>query len=207
LITSDRVSDPSLPSALSADLSPQELVSFLKNGGNVLFGLAPSFAESYCDLAREFALEVEPRSSLVVDHFRALAGSSDGASNDSSILLGPAAQNGGLVRNAQVFSAEALQAAQQHPLLFSGVAHRVGPNPMAFPLIRAASSSYSKTGLRAEGDEPPAAPLTGADADAALVSGFQLKDNSARAIWSCSIDLFADESLQEQKRRTRDGER
>lgn len=173
----------------------------------MLFGLAPSFAESYRDLAREFALEFEPRSSLLVDHFRALAGSSEGASNDSSILLGPATQDGGIVPNAHVFDAEALQAAQQQPLLFSGVAHRVGPNPMAFPLIRAPSSSYSKTGLRAEGDEPATAPLTGADADAALVSGFQLKDNSARAIWSGSIDLFADESSQKQARRTRDGQR
>lgn len=186
--------------ALSEDLTPQELVSFLKRGGNVLFGLSPALSESYRDLAREFNIEVEPRGSMLVDHFRAL--SSGNSYNDSSVLLGPEASTGGIVRNPIVFRPDALKSASESPLFFSGLAHRIGANPLAFPLIRAAPTSYS-----AEPGGSDGAPLSGAEDDVALVSGFQLRDNSARAIWTGSIDMFSDAALAIKQRSTRDGKK
>ncbi|PWN45843.1 Dolichyl-diphosphooligosaccharide-protein glycosyltransferase 48kDa subunit [Ceraceosorus guamensis] len=183
------------PSAksLSADLSPQALVSYLKAGGNILFGLSPHLAESYRDLAREFSIEFEPRGSRVVDHFSSLRG----AENDTSLLL-DSASTAAVADIASIFSS-ARPGVLQVP---NAIAHRLGSNPLAFPLIRPATTSYS----RDPSADASGAVLAGSAEDAAIVSAFQLRESSSRAVWSGSVDIFSDASWKDGSRRSsRDG--
>ncbi|CBQ69411.1 related to WBP1-oligosaccharyl transferase beta subunit precursor [Sporisorium reilianum SRZ2] len=134
--------------SLAADISPQQLVEYLKVGGNMIVGLDSSVSEMHRDFAREFSLEFEEKGSALVDHFRYSA--KHDAGNHTAVLVGgkkSAAAGGlsagGLVQNLNVFSQETLRAAKQTPLLYRGIAHRVGANPLAFPLILPPATSYS----------------------------------------------------------------
>lgn len=131
--------------SLSADLGPQQLVEYLKKGGNMIVGLDSSVSEMHRDLAREFSLEFENKGSALVDHFR--HSSELDAGNHTTVLVGGKAQAGlsagGLVENLNVFSAETLQEAKEKPLLYRGLVHRVGANPLAFPLVLPPATSYS----------------------------------------------------------------
>ncbi|CEH12884.1 vacuole protein [Ceraceosorus bombacis] len=183
------------PSAksLSADLSPQALVSYLKAGGNILFGLSPNLAESYRDLAREFSIEFEPRGSRVVDHFSSLRGTE----NDTSLLL-DSASTAAVADIASIFSSTRPGILQ----VPNAIAHRLGSNPLAFPLIRPATTSYS----RDPSADASGAALAGSAEDAAIVSAFQLRESSSRAVWSGSVDIFSDASWKDGSRRSsRDG--
>ncbi|EST09106.1 Dolichyl-diphosphooligosaccharide--protein glycosyltransferase subunit WBP1 [Kalmanozyma brasiliensis GHG001] len=132
--------------SLAADISPQQLVEYLKTGGNMLVGLDSTASEMHRDFAREFSLEFEERGSALVDHFRY---SDQDAGNHTSVLVGgkksatARLSTGGLVPNTNVFSTETLRAAKDAPLLYRGIAHRVGANPLAFPLILPPATSYS----------------------------------------------------------------
>ncbi|GAC95884.1 dolichyl-diphosphooligosaccharide-protein glycosyltransferase [Pseudozyma hubeiensis SY62] len=132
--------------SLAADISPQQLVEYLKIGGNMIVGLDSSASEMQRDLAREFSLEFEERGSALVDHFR-YSGQHD-AGNHTAVLVGgeksaEGLSTGGLVQNVNVFSDETLRAAKNTPFLYRGIAHRVGANPLAFPLILPPATSYS----------------------------------------------------------------
>ncbi|SJX65050.1 related to WBP1-oligosaccharyl transferase beta subunit precursor [Sporisorium reilianum f. sp. reilianum] len=135
--------------SLAADISPPQLVEYLKVGGNMIVGLDSSVSEMHRDFAREFSLEFEEKGSALVDHFRYSA--KHDAGNHTAVLVGgkksaAAAGDlsaGGLVQNLNVFSEETLRAAKQTPLLYRGIAHRVGANPLAFPLILPPATSYS----------------------------------------------------------------
>ena len=132
--------------SLAADISAQQLVEYLKSGGNMLVGLDSSVSEMHRDLAREFALEFEDKASALVDHFRHNA--EVDAGNHTAVLVGGAKKiedlsAGGLVKNVHVFSEATLREAEQKPLLYRGIVHRVGANPLAFPLITPPATSYS----------------------------------------------------------------
>ncbi|TKY88552.1 hypothetical protein EX895_002541 [Sporisorium graminicola] len=134
--------------SLAADISPQQLVEYLKIGGNMIVGLDSNVSEMHRDFAREFSLEFEEKASALVDHFR--YSSKHDAGNHTAVLVGgnksaatAGLSAGGLVQNPNVFSEETLRAAKEAPLLYRGIAHRVGANPLAFPLILPPSTSYS----------------------------------------------------------------
>ncbi len=184
-----------------SDLAPQRIVEFLKRGGNVVFGFDGQIAEANRDFAREFHLDFEERGTGLVDHFRSADKKID-SGNHTAVLVGPSSPSagvgkGGAVLNPQVFTAETLAKLKSLPVLYRGLAHRVGPLPQAFPLLTAPVTSYSSEAPRAAGksvqalDDLPDV-LTGGK-EAALVSAFQLKENSARALFSGSLDLFRDE--------------
>ncbi|SAM85806.1 related to WBP1-oligosaccharyl transferase beta subunit precursor [Ustilago bromivora] len=131
---------------LAADLAPQQLVEYLKNGGNMIVGLDSSVSEMQRDLAREFSLEFENRDSALVDHFR--YSTELDAGNHTTVLVGgkptqAGLSSGGVVENLNVFSQGTLQAAKEKPLLYRGIVHRVGANPLAFPLVLPPATSYS----------------------------------------------------------------
>ncbi len=132
--------------SLAADISAQQLVEYLKTGGNMIVGLDSSVSEMHRDLAREFSLEFEDKGSALVDHFRYSADVDAG--NHTAVLVGgkrgaDGLSAGGLVDNANVFSKETLREAKQKPLLYRGLVHRVGANPLAFPLVLPPATSYS----------------------------------------------------------------
>ncbi|CDR99922.1 related to WBP1-oligosaccharyl transferase beta subunit precursor [Sporisorium scitamineum] len=132
--------------SLATDISSQQLVEYLKSGGNMIVALDSSVSEMHRDFAREFSLEFEEKGSALVDHFR-YSGKHD-AGNHTAVLIGGkkttgGLSTGGLVNNVNVFSEETLRAAKETPLLYRGIAHRVGANPLAFPLILPPATSYS----------------------------------------------------------------
>lgn len=132
--------------SLAADLSPQQLVEYLKSGGNMLVALDSSASEMHRDLAREFSLEFDERATALVDHFR--ASPQLDAGNHTTVLVGGKSSAAGLsaggpVPNTNVFAEETLLAAQTKPLLYRGIVHRVGANPLAFPLVVPPATSYS----------------------------------------------------------------
>ncbi|SPO23983.1 related to WBP1 - oligosaccharyl transferase beta subunit precursor [Ustilago trichophora] len=132
--------------SLAADISPQQLVDYLKSGGNLIVGLDSGLSEMHRDFAREFSLEFEDKGSALVDHFR-YSGEYD-AGNHTTVLVGGkkargGLSTGGLVQNVNVFSEETLSEAKEKPLLYRGVVHRVGANPLAFPLILPPATGYS----------------------------------------------------------------
>lgn len=116
-----------------------------------MIGLSSSLSETYRDFAREFSLEFEDRQSGLIDHFRSPRSPSGlDHGNHTAVLVGPSARSpttglsqGGLVQNEAVFSDETIRAASEAPILYRGVAHRVGAVPLGFPLLRAPATSYS----------------------------------------------------------------
>ncbi|KAL9931263.1 hypothetical protein V8E36_009870 [Tilletia maclaganii] len=132
---------------LPSDLSPQKLVSFLREGGNVIFGLSAStITPALRDLAREFSLEFQDRGLALVDHFRPAPGD-DG--RHTSILVGGTQSSagldpGGLVPNEVIFSRATIEKAKSQPFIVRDASvHQVGDVPLAFPLILPSGSSAS----------------------------------------------------------------
>lgn len=194
-----------------AHASPQQLVDFLKDGGNVLVGLSSELTEVWRDFAREFGLEFGLRESKLVDHFR--VDRSRDAGDDSAIYVGGRSapfEGGGPVTGTPVFSRDTLALAAGSPFVYDGVAHWVGPNPLAFSLIAPSATAYqtdvpvierSGGAWHAKGLstlEPlyeSKSLLTGFDADshsavASLASAVQLRGSNGRATFVGSTALF-----------------
>lgn len=194
-------------------LTTHTIVEFLREGGNMLAGLSPQLSESWRDFAREFGLEFGERGTMLVDHLGYDKTVDTG--NHAAVLVGGYRDQlgaGGLADEAGgVFSDETR--AIKEALVYRGIAHWVGPNPLAFPLLLPPTTSYQT--------DPPlitASPdgawnaanvgklealysqsdlLTGADAHtpdarASLATAIQLRDNSARVVFVGSTELFGD---------------
>ncbi|KDN47994.1 Dolichyl-diphosphooligosaccharide-protein glycosyltransferase 48kDa subunit [Tilletiaria anomala UBC 951] len=208
---------PSTAPSATSDLSPQKIVEFMRRGGNLIFGLDSDVTEGNRDFAREFHLDVEPRGTGLIDHFRTETKLDTG--NHTAILVGGGSRStsqsklspGGAVLNAHVFSSETLEQLKTSPILFRGVAHRIGALPLAFPLLHAPATSYSTEGPPSE--DKSAVPLeenldilTGGQV-ASLVSAFQIKENSARALFLGSLDMLKNSFIDAKDLRAADGAR
>ncbi|WFD33192.1 oligosaccharyl transferase glycoprotein complex, beta subunit [Malassezia cuniculi] len=194
-----------------AGLRPQQLVSFLQDGGNMLVALSSELSEAWRAFAREFDLEFAQRETLLVDHFG--YDKSIDTGNHAAVQLGGAspyfARGGPL--DVPVFREETRAAVNATPFVYRGVAHWLGPNPLAFSAIAPPLSAYETDVPQVSGApgrwtaegidaiEPlyeARAPLVGADvyssdATASLASALQLRDNSARATFIGSTEVFA----------------
>ena len=197
---------------LKGALTPQSLVHFAEDGGNLFVALSPRLSEAWRDLSREFGLEFAERDSALVDHFGFDA--EYDAGDHTAVRVGGerAVFAPGGVANAQVFSAATRDALRTQPLTFRSIAHWVGPNPLAFPLLTPPSTAYvsevptiaggrsdfSASGLeKIEPVREASALLAGfdssaPDATAALASAVQLRTNSARVVFLGSIEMLQD---------------
>lgn len=109
--------------------------------------------------------------------------------------------------------------------MFKGVAHRLGVNPLAFPILKPFSTSYSfeipsgDTTLE-KIDNPDREVLLGSHVDASLISAFQLLDtdrresstnapkrsgSAGRIIWCGSMAAFSNEYISAKGIQSRDG--
>lgn len=198
------------------DLSPQKLVDYLTDNGNVLIAVSPDVSELYRDFAREFDLEMEERASHLIDHF---ASAQDDAAH-SSVIVPVAEQLKGLPGVfPSSFSAEL-------PFIYKGMAHRVGSNPLAFSILKPSTTSYSFELPSVDStleklDNPDRTVLLGSDADASLISAFQLLDtdrrnkdqpnspkrtgSAGRVVWCGSIASFSNDLIDVKKVKSRDG--
>lgn len=199
--------------SLPTDLAPQKLVNFLQQNGNILFALSSELSELYRDLAREFELEIEDRGTSVVDHFLSLQ--NDETHTQIAIPNSYRSPTEGIFAGIQ----------DELPFLFKGVAHRLGSNPLAFPILKAPSTAYSfelPSDLASIDrlDNPDREAVLGSDEDVALISAFQLLDtnrrdtndgpkrqgSAGRAVFVGSLEAFSDKFTRPRGQiRTRDG--
>ncbi|PKI83965.1 oligosaccharyl transferase glycoprotein complex, beta subunit [Malassezia vespertilionis] len=192
-------------------LSPQALVAFLENGGNLVVALNANRTEQWRDFAREFGVEFGERRAMLIDHFSYDANLDSG--DHTAVRVGGIREHfapGGPVPNRGVFGFDTLELLALHPMVYRGVAHRVGPNPLLFSVLAPPGASYegdvpslerTSEGYRAQnldkleplyGDKQL---LTGFDAasdsaPAALASATQLLGNAARVVFVGSTELF-----------------
>lgn len=184
-----------------------------------MVSLSSSLTESYRDLAREFSLEFSERGTTLIDHFR-YSTNNDKTKDHSTILLGPSSDvsaeglsSGGILVNEAIFSRETLGLSTTLPIMYKGLTHRLGNNPLAFSILKAGGTSYSGeipkegTGFVAPvlDEASNETPVLGSEEDVSLISGFQLKDNSARVAWIGSLDVFSNDFLNAKKVKSVDG--
>ncbi|WFD44087.1 oligosaccharyl transferase glycoprotein complex, beta subunit [Malassezia psittaci] len=195
---------------LQEGLSPQSLVDFAEKGGNLLVGLSPRLSEAWRDFAREFSLEFAERDTMLVDHF-GYDRKQDRGDHTAVLVGGKRADfDAGGASNPQVFRESTLNALQSQPFVFRGLAHWIGPNPLAFALLSPPATAYESevpTITQVDGRyhlsgisnlEPLSDVqnlLTGfdassTDAQAALASAIQLRANSARVVFLGSVEML-----------------
>lgn len=198
--------------ALPNDLAPQKLVSFLRENGNILFALSSDLSELYRDLAREFEIEFEERGSTLVDHFASLR-------NDEKHTT-VAVPSKHLNQLADIFAS----VQSDLPFLYNGLAHRLGPNPLAFPVLNAPPTAYSfevpeDLSTLERLDNPDREVVLGSDPGVALISAFQLLDtnrrnpddgpkrqgSAGRAVFCGSLEAFSDRLTDKKKVQTHEG--
>lgn len=168
---------------MGSQFTPQILVQFLNDGGNILLASSPTTSESLRDFARELDIDLPPRDTLFTDHFAYHPNSSQ---NHTLVVLDT--ENISDSRHAQnVLSEET----RQRKITYRGTAHGLGNGPLLFPLIRGGRTSYVFDGK--EDLDTVEAPYV-AGSQAFLISGFQARNN-ARVIITSSLDIFSDEYI------------
>lgn len=192
---------PALKS-LKGGISPQALVRFAEDGGNLLVGLSPRVSEAWRDFAREFGVELAERGTMLVDHFGYDPATDRG--DHTSVLVGGYRDyfSAGGIAAPDVFRPETREALATYPIVFRGAAHWVGPNPLAFPLLTPPSTAYESE-LPEKGRIAQLEPLHEAkslltgfraqnpDAAASLATAVQLRTNS-RVVFLGSLALLQD---------------
>lgn len=141
------------------------------------------------DLAREFDIEFESRDTGLIDHF-------SNTGSESHVLLD--------LKNAldaevpsTVVSASTKGAG--NPILYSGIAHSVGQNPLLIPVLHGVDTSYSGELAELDPDELDAQSSKKkkntvlAGQSAGLISVFQTRENG-RVGWIGSEDMLRDEN-------------
>ena len=165
---------------------------------NLVVALAPTAAEAWRDLAREFSIDFDGRGTALIDHAHVIpALDRDGAHTAIGVALNTT--RAPTHADASVLAADTLRGP---PIRYRGIAHALPAQfPLAHAVLSAPPTAYSY-------DAPESASAlesaTAVDADldgaggpyvagsaAALVSAFQTFDG-ARAIWAGSVDLFSD---------------
>lgn len=188
---------------LPAQLRAQELVSFAKQGGNLLVALSPELSEAWRAFAREFSLEFGERDAALIDHFGVDV--SDSGDHTAVLVGGPGAARGGAAVQEPVFTRATLELLASRPFVYRGAAHWVGPNALVHSLLAPPASAYQaeppnpeKGAAALEAMQPlyEARPLLtgfdafGGDATASLASAMQLRESSARVTFVGSTALF-----------------
>jgi len=167
--------------AMGQNLTPQLLVEFVNDGGNIFIGASPTTSESIRDFLREFDSDLPPRDSLFTDHF---SYHPDSTRNHTLVTL-DMDNFLDLPHVKSIFS----PATRAGKVVYRGSAHGLGPLPFILPLVRGKKTSYVYDGK--EDLDTVEEPYV-AGTQAFLVSGFQARNN-ARVVVSSSLDMFSDE--------------
>lgn len=161
-----------------SDLSPQTLVQFLEDGGNILLAGSSNISEYWRDFAREFDLDFDDRSTSVIDNFHHL--DKDPLKIYSSLEPTPLIED-------QIVIPPSIRATKL-PVLFRGIGHAVGKNPLLMSVLRAIPLAYSAELNSKEVDPNPF--IIGDEIG--LISAFQTKKQT-RIVFIGSLDFFSDE--------------
>jgi oligosaccharyltransferase complex subunit beta len=168
---------------MGSNLTPQTLVEFINDGGNVLLAASPSTSESLRDFVRELEIDLAPRDSLFTDHFSYHQKS---PKNHTLVVLD--GENFPSLPHVQnILSPETLGS----KIVYRGTAHGLGNGPMLLPLVRGKATSYVFDGK--EDLDTVEAPYVSGN-QAFLVTGFQARNN-ARVVVASSLDMFSNEYI------------
>ncbi|KAI5478789.1 dolichyl-diphosphooligosaccharide-protein glycotransferase [Pseudohyphozyma bogoriensis] len=162
---------------LPADLSPQALFSYVEQSRNVLVVLSPSLTEFWRDLSREFDLDFDDRGNQVIDHVHYDHSLDDGS---HTTLVVP------LSDSPAPFISQSTRAGA--PILYNGIGHEVGRQPLLTNVLHARSTAYS---FDTQTSEPPTEDTFLSGSQTGLVSSFQARNN-ARLSFVGSTDVFSD---------------
>jgi oligosaccharyltransferase complex subunit beta len=168
---------------MGTNLTPQILVEFVNDGGNVFIGASSTTSESIRDFLREFEIDLPPRDSLFTDHFSAHP---DSTQNHTLVVLDHD-NFPDLPYVNSILSPET----RTGKVVYRGSAHGLGPSPFILPLVRGSKTSYVFDGK--EDLDTVEEPYV-AGTQAFLVTGFQARNN-ARLVVTSSLDMFSDEYL------------
>ena len=162
-------------------MTPQILVQFLNDGGNILLAGSSTTSESLRDFARELDIDLPPRDTLFADHF---SYHRDSTNNHTLVVL-DSENFPSLPHVKSVFLPET----RNSKIVYRGAAHGLGSGPYLLPLLRGKSTSYVFDG-KEDLDTVEDPYVTGTQTF--LVSGFQARNN-ARVVVTSSLDMFSDE--------------
>ncbi|PLW05997.1 hypothetical protein PCANC_24492 [Puccinia coronata f. sp. avenae] len=163
-----------------ADLSPQALVQFLEDGGNILLAGSTNLSEYWRDFGREFDVDFDDRATAVIDNFH--HHEQDPITIYTSLEMNPLIED-------QVIIPASTRTSQQ-PILFRGIGHAVGKNPLVMSVVRASPLAYSTEPKAAEVDLNPF--IIGDEIS--LISAFQTKKQT-RILFVGSLDFFSDQFI------------
>jgi len=169
--------------SFASDLSPQALVQFLEDGGNILLAGSTEISEFWRDFVREFEIDFDDRSTSVIDHFNHL-------DQDPTKILS-SIEKTKLVED-QVIIPDSIRKSSP-PVLFRGIGHSIGKNPLLMNVLRASPLAYSAELLSNETDPNPF--IIGDEIG--LISGFQTKKQT-RISFVGSVEFFSDEFINAQ---------
>ncbi|KAL5512057.1 WBP1 [Sanghuangporus vaninii] len=168
------------------DLTPQNIVSLLSSGVNMLFTLSPS-QTPLTALASEFSLIPTPPNTPLISHFPARDGDDPHTIIPVSVMQDHPVLSPGIP-----------------PVLFEGVPHAYALNPLLVPILRAPPEAFASDSESDSGSDSivDAAEKGGeglwAGSQLGLVTGFQTRDGNGRAVWAGSISLFSDDSAKKE---------
>jgi oligosaccharyltransferase complex subunit beta len=166
--------------AMGSNLTPQILIEFVNDGGNVFIGASSTTSESIRDFLREFEIDLPPRDSLFTDHFSAHP---DSTQNHTLVILD--AENFPKLPHVQSILSPETRGGK---VVYRGSAHGLGSLPFILTLVRGTDTSYVFDGK--EDLDVVEEPYV-AGTQAFLVSGFQARNN-ARVVVASSLDMFSD---------------
>ncbi|KAA1126428.1 oligosaccharyl transferase glycoprotein complex, beta subunit [Puccinia graminis f. sp. tritici] len=113
--------------AFPADLSPQALVQFLEDGGTILLAGSTNLSEYWRDFGQDFDVDFDDQASLVVVNFHHL---------DHDPLTTYTSIETNLLIEDQIVIPPSLRSTNI-PVLFRGIGHAVGKNPLVMSVLRA----------------------------------------------------------------------
>ncbi|OAV91851.1 hypothetical protein PTTG_02671 [Puccinia triticina 1-1 BBBD Race 1] len=116
-----------------ADLSPQSLVGFLEYGGNIMLAGSTKISEYWRDFGREFDVDFDNAATSVIDNFHHLA--QDPLTIYTTLELNPLVED-------QIVIPPSVRSTNL-PVLFRGIGHAVGKNPLLMSVLRASPLAYS----------------------------------------------------------------
>src|SRR5271170_4439862 len=119
---------------MGSNLTPQILVQFLNDGGNILLASSSSTSESLRDFARELDIDLPPRDSLFADHF---SYHPDSTRNHTLVIL-DSENFPSLSHVESIFSPET----RESNIVYRGAAHGLGAGALLLPLLKGKGTSY-----------------------------------------------------------------
>ncbi|KAG0142183.1 hypothetical protein CROQUDRAFT_67538 [Cronartium quercuum f. sp. fusiforme G11] len=161
--------------SFAEDLSPQKLVQFLEDGGNIILGLSTKLSEYWRDFGREFDLDFDDKSTSVIDHFSNIE-------NDPTKIITS-------LKRTPLIEDQTIISDRNSKVVFRGIGHGVGKNPLIINILRSSPLSYShEISLKDQVDNEPF--ITGDEIG--LITGFQTR-HSSRIIFIGSIEFFSND--------------